>query len=433
MKKEDKQTMNIEELRQDGHNFNKGTHEGQRLIEKSFKELGAGRSILIDKDNNIIAGNKSQQAAIASGIQKVRVIETDGTELIAVKRTDVELDSAKGRLLAFADNKTAEVNLSWDEVQLSQIETEVEDFRSIDWNHEISSPLDEAEQIAQKRKEFEERMAAGEIDETDPEYQAFIEKFKPKKTTDDCYTPEYIYDAVATFVCEEFGLKRSQFKRPFYPGGDYQKEKYEVGEVVVDNPPFSIISEIVSFYSERKIPFFLFAPTLTLFTGNASKHCTFLPLGVTITYGNGAVVNSSFVTNLYPSDIILYNAPKLYKLVKEAEEKAKDERNKRVAKYRYDDHLLFSHQIDKISEAGLEFTLHRDECALLSKLDCQSEMGKAMFGKAFLLNDKKTDEFVALKKEAEALKKEAERKRTIVWDFSEREFAILKELNDKTT
>ena len=112
MKKEDKQTMNIEELRQDGHNFNKGTHEGQRLIEKSFKELGAGRSILIDKDNNIIAGNKSQQAAIASGIQKVRVIETDGTELIAVKRTDVELDSAKGRLLAFADNKTAEVNLS---------------------------------------------------------------------------------------------------------------------------------------------------------------------------------------------------------------------------------------------------------------------------------------------------------------------------------
>ena len=78
MKKEDKQTMNIEELRQDGHNFNKGTHEGQRLIEKSFKELGAGRSILIDKDNNIIAGNKSQQAAIASGIAR------SGADIIAI-------------------------------------------------------------------------------------------------------------------------------------------------------------------------------------------------------------------------------------------------------------------------------------------------------------------------------------------------------------
>ena len=145
MKKEDKQTMNIEDLRQDGHNFNKGTHEGQRLIEKSFKELGAGRSILIDKDNNIIAGNKSQQAAIASGIQKVRVIETDGTELIAVKRTDVELDSAKGRLLAFADNKTAEVNLSWDEVQLSQIETEVEDFAVADWSGDVKDVAEDKE------------------------------------------------------------------------------------------------------------------------------------------------------------------------------------------------------------------------------------------------------------------------------------------------
>ena len=427
MKKEDKQTMNIEELRQDGHNFNKGTHEGQRLIEKSFKELGAGRSILIDKDNNIIAGNKSQQAAIASGIQKVRVIETDGTELIAVKRTDVELDSAKGRLLAFADNKTAEVNLSWDEVQLSQIETEVEDFSAIDWNHEISSPLDEAEQIAQKRKEFEERMAAGEIDETDPEYQAFVEKYKPKKTTDDCYTPEHVYDAVATFVCEEFGLKRSQFKRPFYPGGDYQKERYKVGEVVVDNPPFSIISEIVGFYSERKVPFFLFAPHLTLISERTSKFCTFLPVGVTITYENGAQINTSFITNLYDSDIWLYSAPKLYKLVKEAEQKAKNDNKERLPIYRYDDHIVFTHHIDKIAEAGLEFTLHRGEGVILSKLDSQAEAGKGLFGRAFLINDKKKDELVALKKEADE-----KIRPVIVWDFSDRELAILKEMNNKT-
>ena len=28
------------------------------------------------------------------------------------------------------------------------------------------------------------------------EYAEFIEKFKPKKTTDDCYTPGNIYDVV---------------------------------------------------------------------------------------------------------------------------------------------------------------------------------------------------------------------------------------------
>lgn len=117
--------INIEELRQDSRNFNKGTEEGQALIEKSFQELGAGRSILVDKDDQIIAGNKSQKAAIKAGIMKVRVIETDGSELIAVKRTDVSLDSEKGRKLALADNATAKANLVWDEVELNAATTEL--------------------------------------------------------------------------------------------------------------------------------------------------------------------------------------------------------------------------------------------------------------------------------------------------------------------
>lgn len=87
-------------------------------MEESFSELGAGRSILIDKDGNIIAGNKSQKAAMAAGIKKVRVIETTGDELVAVKRTDISIDSDEGRRLAYLDNRTQQVNLSWDEVEL---------------------------------------------------------------------------------------------------------------------------------------------------------------------------------------------------------------------------------------------------------------------------------------------------------------------------
>lgn len=115
------QTIDIQELVQDQHNFNKGTAEGEKLMQKSLTELGAGRSILIDKDGNIIAGNKTQKAAIAAGIQKVRVIESDGSELIAVKRTDLSIDSKKGRELALADNLTTQVNLAWDAVELDTI------------------------------------------------------------------------------------------------------------------------------------------------------------------------------------------------------------------------------------------------------------------------------------------------------------------------
>lgn len=115
------QVIDINALVQDDHNFNKGTEAGRELMEKSFKELGAGRSVLIDKDGRIIAGNKSQKAAIAAGIKKVRIIETTGDELVAVKRTDISLDSKEGRELALADNLTTQVNLAWDEVELDKV------------------------------------------------------------------------------------------------------------------------------------------------------------------------------------------------------------------------------------------------------------------------------------------------------------------------
>ena len=187
--KEEK-TISIDELVQDANNFNKGTKEGQKLMEKSFKELGAGRSILVDKDGKIIAGNKSQIAAQAAGIKKVRVIESDGTELIAVKRTDLSLDSAEGRKLALADNLTTQVNLAWDEIQLQSVQDELgTDFSLEEWNvdafvpqellpNELMREKNEEEELERMKREFDEKMAAGELDEDDPEYQAFLQKFE---------------------------------------------------------------------------------------------------------------------------------------------------------------------------------------------------------------------------------------------------------------
>lgn len=110
--------IDIKELRFDEHNFNRHNDEGMQLLEKSIRENGFGRSVLLDKDNTIVGGNGVTEQAIKAGAKKVRIIETDGTELIAVKRTDLTLDSEAGRKMALADNSVANVNLQWNEDEL---------------------------------------------------------------------------------------------------------------------------------------------------------------------------------------------------------------------------------------------------------------------------------------------------------------------------
>ena len=91
------------------------------------------------------------------------------------------------------------------------------------------------------------------------DYDGFVEKFKPKKTTDDCYTPPEVYDVVLKHVREAYNIADDvPIVRPFYPGGDYEHYDYPEGCVVVDNPPFSIFANILDFYQARGIRFFLF-------------------------------------------------------------------------------------------------------------------------------------------------------------------------------
>ena len=49
MKQEDVniEVVSIDDLVQDDHNFNKGNEQGAQLLERSFRECGAGRSVLI--------------------------------------------------------------------------------------------------------------------------------------------------------------------------------------------------------------------------------------------------------------------------------------------------------------------------------------------------------------------------------------------------
>lgn len=107
-------------IKSDQQNANKGTERGRALLLQSLQELGAGRSILVDKDGNIIAGNKTFEAAQKLGLQ-VRIIAAGRDELVAIQRDDLALDDATGeaRRLAYLDNRVAELDLAWDAEQLA--------------------------------------------------------------------------------------------------------------------------------------------------------------------------------------------------------------------------------------------------------------------------------------------------------------------------
>lgn len=105
------QKAKISDLIQDDKNFNKGTKRGKVLMKHSLQKFGAGRSVLLDKNNRLVAGNKTQENAMEEGIEDVLIVETDGKTLVAVKRTDVDLDTPEGREMALADNATAQTNI----------------------------------------------------------------------------------------------------------------------------------------------------------------------------------------------------------------------------------------------------------------------------------------------------------------------------------
>lgn len=128
--------IDIESLKQDDKNFNKGTKKGRGLIDKSIRKFGAGRSILLDKNNRIIAGNKTQELAKEAGIKKVIVIDSKPDELVAVRRGDVDLDSEKGREMALADNATSAANLDWDDEALARAQEEI-GLSVEDWGVEL--------------------------------------------------------------------------------------------------------------------------------------------------------------------------------------------------------------------------------------------------------------------------------------------------------
>jgi hypothetical protein len=107
-------TARLADLTTDNRNANAGTERGRAMVKESLRRSGAGRSILADRHGRIIAGNTTHEAAVDIGLTDAIIVKTDGTRMVVVQRTDLDLDSPAGRALAVADNRTSEVGLSWD-------------------------------------------------------------------------------------------------------------------------------------------------------------------------------------------------------------------------------------------------------------------------------------------------------------------------------
>ena len=210
------------------------------------------------------------------------------------------------------------------------------------------------------------------------DYDGFVEKFKPKKTTDDCYTPP-------------------------------------------DNPPFSILSKICEFYLDRGISFFLFAPALTALSG--AKTCmrtNHVFADCDIEYHNGAVVHTSFVTSF--GDNVAETAPDLFRAVKRVQDERRANERQRLPKYSYPSHVLTAAMLGKYAKYGVRLEVKPGDCVLVSALDAQREAGKSVYGKGLLLSDE------AAARHAAAERAAAEQASARIWELSDRERAIVESL-----
>jgi hypothetical protein len=120
------QEIDIKDLKFDKRNANKGKGEqGQNKIRQSIKTNGLGRSIVISNDNVIAAGNHITEGAISEGIKDAIIVESDGTKLVIVKRTDIESGTKEFYNLAISDNTTAKENIDFD---FDVLDSLMEDF-----------------------------------------------------------------------------------------------------------------------------------------------------------------------------------------------------------------------------------------------------------------------------------------------------------------
>lgn len=134
------------DIKFDKRNYRQHGARNKKLINKSLRDCGAARSIVIDADNSIIAGNGvyAEWTNLHGERPPIRVVETDGREMVVVKRTDIAADSKERQQLAVMDNSTSDLSeFDYELMQQDMDDATLEDY-GIDMNPVVDkSPVKE--------------------------------------------------------------------------------------------------------------------------------------------------------------------------------------------------------------------------------------------------------------------------------------------------
>ena len=391
----------------------------QTDIDRTVESLRQDPDFLEDRPLDIVPAPQKGEFVVFCGNLRTTALGINGTEetdayLYEPERATLEEDRETIRRRAMKDNGQFG---SWD----------VDIINSSEWaeySHDEMTGFGVPSYVmgnatawdakAKATREMNHGGLSSEGKEGDDKYDEFLDKFQPKLTTDDCYTPPAVFEAVREFVDRHIlPLGKMQVVRPFYPGGDYTNlAQYGNGKVVIDNPPFSILSQIIRFFCENKVPFFIFAPALTLFT---AKECdvTYIISDSDIVYENGASVRTGFITNLV-AGIRIWCCPEL----RDAIISAQPDEDKTKQGFVYPDNIVTAAILGKITKRSVELKIRKTSCEPISDSDSAKEQGRSLYGGGFIMSDRAAAERAA-----------AERAAATRLNLSDREKEIIERLN----
>ena len=413
----------ISELHPYEHNAKLHPPEQIEALRRSFREFGMIVPVGIDGQDRVIYGHGRLLAAQAEGWDQVPTVTVE------------DLSEDQRRAFIHADNLLGETGYDKDVLRSEAQALQTAGF-------DITLVGFEAAGIRLGDTEAaDDALQADHYWETEgvdsEEYQEWLEQKQPKKTSDDCYTPANIFEAVKAWVLQHYDLGTPEVVRPFFPGGDYQQYEYPDGCVVIDNPPFSILSDICRWYQEHGVRFFLFAPGVSLFS-IASGTSHYLPIGVGVVYENKAQIGTSFVTNLGEWRIEI--APDLYEVLDKINDDNLRTLTANLPNYDYPDCVAAPARMNKLAKYGQALRIREGDTSFIRTLDAQRELDKAIFGGGFLLSEKAAAERAAAERaaaekaaaeKAAAEKAAAEKAAAHRWTLSERELEIVAQLGKR--
>lgn len=184
--------------------------------------------------------------------------------------------------------------------------------------------------------------------------------------------------------------------------------------------PFRSFRASRVFYQRQGISFFLFAPHLTLF-GAQGIDWTCLPIGAPVTYENGAVVNTSFISNLF-GNLRIWGPSELRAAILAADKQAT---KTAIPKYEYPNNVITVGRVEKIIKRGIDVRIDGRSLRKIAALDTQRRCGKSIYGGGFLCSDAVADDLAAKELAAKEL---ATKREAIAWELSEREMKIIETL-----